>query len=279
MSFWLRSATLQIGSYRFELDQLTFEFTVSSEDTPTVSVADIKVYNLSASTRGSISQGTPIILNAGYADDRGALFLGEVSEYKHERSGTDWVTTIKAADSMTRWMSAVVNKTYDGPIYASEIIDDLLNIFGIEVGLFQLTTNLLYKRGRVCSGKLKDILVDIVTKDCGSRLVIRTGQILINNPADGISTGVLLSPETGLLRTTSSGESIGSDTVATGKESSSSGSKSTLKRTCLMNYRIGVPDIVVVHDSQIYGAYRVEKVSHKGSASGAWTTELELTPA
>lgn len=276
MSYWLRSATLQIGSYRFGLDQLSFEFTVSSEDTPTVAVADIKVYNLSASTRGSVSQGTPIILNAGYADDRGTLFLGEVAEYKHERSGTDWITTIKAADSMMRWMSAAVNKTYDGPVYASEIIDDLLNIFGIEVGLFQLTTDLLYKRGRVCSGKLKDILVEIVTRDCGSRLVVRTGQILINNPADGISTGVLLSPETGLLRRASSGESIGGD-AAGGKSGNTS--QTTVKRTCLLNYRIGVPDLVVVQDSQLHGAYRVERVAHKGSATGDWTTEIELTPA
>lgn len=276
MSYWLRSATLQIGAYRFGLDQLSFEFTVSSEDTPTVAVADVKVYNLSASTRGCVSQGTPIILNAGYADDRGTLFLGEVAEYKHERSGTDWITTIKAADSMMRWMSAAVNKTYDGPVYASEIIDDLLNIFGVEVGLFQLTTDLLYKRGRVCSGKLKDILVEIVTRDCGSRLVVRTGQILINNPADGVSTGVLISPETGLLRTTSSGESIGGD--AAGGEGNGA-SQTTIKRTCLLNYRIGVPDIVVVRDSQLNGAYRVEHVAHKGSATGAWTTEIELTPA
>ena len=75
MSFWIREATLQIGSKRYGMDDLYFEFDVPFEDSDTLQTATFKAYNLSEATRKSIKRGNVIILNAGYEGDVGAIFV------------------------------------------------------------------------------------------------------------------------------------------------------------------------------------------------------------
>ena len=89
MKFWKRQATLQIGSKRFGMDDLYFKFTVPFEDSEKLGTATIEAYNLSPATRNSIKKGMPIILNAGYEGDIGAIFTGKVSQVSDKHSGTE----------------------------------------------------------------------------------------------------------------------------------------------------------------------------------------------
>lgn len=201
MDFWLRSATLQIGGNRYSMDDLAFDFEVPFEDSDELTTATVNAYNLSANTRNSIKKGDPVIINAGYEGDLGVIFVGQVSGLSHKHSSTEWTTKITATEALDQWLTAQVNKTYTKSIKAKAMVQDLLNIFGIEVGTFELAIDKEYPRGRVCKGKLKDVLKEIVVSDCKSRFLIRCGKIIINNPTDGVNKGYLLSPETGLLRT------------------------------------------------------------------------------
>lgn len=200
MDFWLRSATLQIGGNRYSMDDLAFDFEVPFEDSDELTTATVNAYNLSANTRNSIKKGDPVIINAGYEGDLGVIFVGQVSGLSHKHSSAEWTTKITATEALDQWLTAQVNKTYTKSIKAKAMVQDLLNIFGIEVGTFELAIDKEYPRGRVCKGKLKDVLKEIVVSDCKSRFLIRCGKIIINNPADGVNKGYLLSPETGLLR-------------------------------------------------------------------------------
>ena len=47
MSFWMREASLQIGSKKYSMDNLHFEFDVPFEDSDTIQTAKFKAYNLS----------------------------------------------------------------------------------------------------------------------------------------------------------------------------------------------------------------------------------------
>ena len=201
MDFWLRSATLQIGGNRYSMDDLAFDFEVPFEDSDELTTATVNAYNLSANTRNSIKKGDPVIINAGYEGDLGVIFVGQVSGLSHKHRSTEWTTKITATEALDQWLTAQVNKTYTKSIKAKAMVQDLLNIFGIEVGTFELAIDKEYPRGRVCKGKLKDVLKEIVVSDCKSRFLIRCGKIIINNPTDGVNKGYLLSPETGLLRT------------------------------------------------------------------------------
>ena len=79
MMFWKRSATLQIGSRRYDMSNLYFEFDVPFKDSDTLGTASITVHNLAEATRKEIVKGTPVILNAGYEGDIGVIFTGKVS--------------------------------------------------------------------------------------------------------------------------------------------------------------------------------------------------------
>jgi hypothetical protein len=111
VKFWKRQATLQIGSKRFGMDDLYFKFTVPFEDSEKLGTATIEAYNLSPATRNSIKKGMPIILNAGYEGDIGAIFTGKVSQVSDKHSGTEVITTIAAAEALEEWLSKEVNKT------------------------------------------------------------------------------------------------------------------------------------------------------------------------
>ena len=159
MEFWIRTATLQIGTKKYSLDDLTFDFEVPFEDSEELVTATINAYNLSAATRNGIRKGDPVIINAGYEGDMGVIFVGQVSGLSHKRSTTDWCTKITATEALDEWLTAQINKTYQKGIKAKAMLQDLLNIFGIEIGTFDLALDKEYPRGKVCKGKLKDVVV------------------------------------------------------------------------------------------------------------------------
>ena len=283
MRFWRRSASLQLGNNRYSLDDLTFTFKVRVEDRPKVGIAEISVTNLAPTTRAALEKGMPVILNAGYQGDVGLIFAGNIAEFSHDYGETDTVTKITAADAMDAWLAGQVNKTYKPGITAREVLDDLLVIFGVEVALAQLAVNKTYPRGRVCRGKLKDVLKEIVVSDCGSRLMIRNGQIIISPPDEGIATGYHLTPETGLLKDTEkmeTRETAADDTIPDPKTSTEQKeADGGMKVSCLLNYHIGCVDIVVIEDSEMSGQFMVKALTHEGSLTGQWKSILEVQPS
>ena len=205
-----------------------------------------------------------------------------IADYSHQHENLDIITKITAADCLEEWLGTYVNKTYKAGMYAKDIIDDLLNIFGVEVAMVKLAENKHYPGCRVCRGKLKDVLTEIACSDCKSRLVIRCGQIIINPPEEGITTGYLLTPQTGLLKSASTSESqnINTKTTATEKtRSQQAEDEGNLSRDCLLNYHIGVADKIVIRDSQTNGTFMVVSGVHEGTRSGNWKTTVEVKPA
>lgn len=282
MAFFLRSAMLQIGPLKYNMDDgFYFEFEVPFYDSDQLVTASFTVNNLSESSRLGIQKNQVVILNAGYEDDVGALFVGQVASCNHKQNGVEWQTKITATAALDQWLNSQINKTYKENSKAEDIIRDLLNVFGLEVGIFELVENVTYPRGRVCSGKLKDVLTQIVTEECKSRLLIRTNQIIINNPADGVNRGYLLTPESGLLfqsddsdvTTVEAPQMKGSDSETKEAE------QKTWKRTCLLNYRLGPGDIIQIQSRDLNGKFQIVSGKHKGSPTGNWITEIEFKTA
>ena len=281
MSFWMREASLQIGGKRYGMDDLYFEFEVPFEDSDTLQTAKFKAYNLAEATRKGIKRGDVIILNAGYEGDVGAIFVGQVSACSHKHQNTEWITEISATAAMDQWLSAKVSKTYAKGSTAKEIVSDLLNIFGLEIGEFTLAVNKVYDRGLVCSGKVKDELKKIVVNDCKSRFLIRTGSVYINDPASGLANGIVLTPQSGLLfsgnEVEESGVAVGSDSQKSSSTKSEEGNYVT--RECLLNYHIGPAEQITIQSKSLNGRFIVAKGKHSGSPKGNWKTTLEMRPA
>ena len=124
----------------------------------------------------------------------------------------------------------------------------------------------------------RQVLTDIVVNECKSRLLIRSNQIIINNPADGITKGYLLSPSSGLLM---SSDDLDATNIASQQTSKDSQEKKaadakTWKRQCLLNYRLGPGDQIQIQSKSLTGRFLVVSGKHKGSPTGAWTTEIEF---
>ena len=279
MNFWKRAATLQIGTNLYDLSKLFFTFEVPFEDSEELQTATIVAHNLSKATRSSIKRGQVVILNAGYEGDVGTIFVGKVSRAASKQEATEWITTIMAAVALEEWLTKEVNKTYAEGSKASAVLKDLLNIFGVEVGTFELVVDKEYPRGKVCKGKVKDIVKEIVTLDCKSRFLIKNGTVIISDPNKGQNMGYHLSASTGLLRATEEMEDTEPVTNQTTIDTGEEAEEITYTRRCLLNYHLGPADVVNITSNTLNGAYLIKGGRHTGSPSGQWITEIEVKPA
>lgn len=202
--------------------------------------------------------------------------MGKVAEVSSKHKGTEWITTLLATEAMEEWLSIKVNKTYMAGIDAKSILEDLLNIFGMEVSRIELAVNKTYPRGRVCNGPVRNCLREIVTSDCKSTLVFRHSQIFIRNPNSGTNLGVLLTPRSGLLPASESSDSTSIIPPQDTQKQEEEEPENTIRRECLLNYRIAPGDIIRIEDNTLKGDFLVKSGFHRGNRKGAWKTEMEL---
>lgn len=279
MAFWIRAATLVIGSNKYSLDRLSFSFDIPFEDSDEPPVATVKVTNLSGNTRANIKKNDAVILNAGYEGDVGCILIGKVVGLKHKQANVDWTTTITVQPCADEILGKLINKTYAENMKASAIVRDLLNIFGVEVAKCELSTDVSYPRGRVCRGNLKQVLTEIVVNECKSRFIIRpTGQIYITKADDGINNGLTLSRATGLLRADEEKVVIPVEDDLNSQTTGEDREDDTISRSCLLNYRVSTAEVVRIQSAELNGRFIVVSGSHSGGRTGDWKTSMELKP-
>lgn len=278
MTFWKRAATLQIGAKVYDLAKLYFTFDIPFVDSEELNTATITAYNLSKSTRSEIKKGMAVIVNAGYEGDIGCIFVGKVSRAASKQQGTEWVTTITAATALDEWLTSEVNKTYAAGSKASAILSDLLNIFGVEIGTFELVEDKEYPRGKVCKGKVKNVVREIVTLDCKSRFLIRNNTVIINDPTKGLNLGYVLSADTGLLKATEEMEDTEPVTNQTTIDNGGEAEEQTYTRRCLLNYHMAAADVVTIKERVLNGSFLIKSGRHVGNPTGDWVTEIEVKP-
>lgn len=280
MAFWIRAATLVIGSNRYDLDGMNFTFDIPFEDSDEPPVATVTVTNLSANTRNSIKKDDPVILNAGYQGNVGCILIGKVVGLKHKQNNVDWTSTMTVQPCAEEILGRIVNKTYTENMKASAIIRDLLNIFGVEVARCELSIDTSYPRGRVCRGNLKKVLTEIVVNECKSRFIIRTtGQVYITKADDGINNGLTLSPTSGLLRADEEKVAIPIETKSNSQKTGEARDDDDhVSRSCLLNYGVATAEVVKIQSADLNGRFLVSKGKHTGGRTGDWKTSMELKP-
>jgi hypothetical protein len=265
MTFWNRQATLQIGTAQWDMDELEFSFKVTFDSGEKLPTCEVEVKNLSQTRRKAIRKGDLLIINAGYEGDIGVLFAGEVTSRQNEKSGTEWSTKLLASPIAGQWISAQVNKTYRAG-YASDIIRDLLRIFGVEIGQFTLKKDRYYQRGKLCKGKLKDVLRNIVVQDCKSSFAVKNQAVYISATGGSEKLTYELTEESGLLTAKKNKSEPSSDNTE----------PITDTVTCLLNYHIGSGDKIRIRSLELNGDFKVIRGSHSGSRSGIYQTALEV---
>ena len=150
MQLFDKRVNIVIGNKKFSYPPFSIEFE-TQEDLDVLRSTTIRLYNPNDDTtssckgkkKGKITEYSLIEVEAGYKDNIGKVFKGEIIDYKLKKTSKDRILEIQVADKTALiWATKIINKTYKD-MTASEIIKDMA---GSRVGRIQLGNDKMYKR-------------------------------------------------------------------------------------------------------------------------------------
>ena len=177
-----RIATVLIPG--FEIIDLRMNFKIEKSLVGYPNLGNIKIYNLSESSRNKIEKkGLQIQLFTGYKDTSvPLLFSGDIINVVHLKTGTDWISEIFAADGINILSTSTINKTLPAGVDTEQIYNELVGqMQGIAKGTTEGLKNCLSGKRSLLrelqlSGNIKDWLDKIAT-DCGFDYSVNDGVI------------------------------------------------------------------------------------------------------
>lgn len=266
-----------------DLSEMHITFEVNNATAQTLKYARITVYNLSDQTANTIQQEfTRVELSAGYGDDIGLIFQGQIAIVKHGKlNATDTFLEIIAQDGDAAYNFAITNKTLAAgwtpdQLHASLLQD--LAPYGITQGYKPGFTGAAAFRGRTCYGMTRDYLRDLAQQQ-GCEWSIEDGRLNFI-PLSSFVPGeaVVLNTDSGL---------IGTPTQTTGgieircllNPRIKSGGQVKIDNSALATMNVRQPvlgqSIPIVAGIDRDGAYKALCVQHRGDTRGLeWYTSM-----
>lgn len=220
---------------------------------------EVKVFNLSASTRKVLeSHGTLILrLEAGYEGMVSQLFLGEVRSAHSSLRGTEIVTEIDTGDSEKEIALNKISATYGPKVPAADALRGIAKALGVGMGNVEQASARLLAKGVTTFGSGTAVLgnaaraLDDFCRSADLEWSVQDGVLQILDRGAAVNEkAVLLSPETGL---------IGSPTVD---------HKGLAEATSLIQPGLAPGKKVVFDCIGFKGGYRIEKCEWDGDTRG-----------
>lgn len=266
---WNRKIQVTFDTRTISLDDFDISFVTSFSMDEEPNEFEIEIKNLAQTTINSyIVKDKQCIINAGYQGDVGNIAKGFIIDTDTGWNNVDKDTRIMALDASEDYLNRFISKSYKDGTMGLEIIRDLCSMTGLAIGEITLKNNAQYVRGRSVTGKLRDLLKEIVVDDCMTNLQITNGTILIRNIEQGLVTGFVLSPDTGL---------IGSPEPITDiDEEVPEEMRPDYKVKCLLNYKIGPMARIKINSKVLQAEAIVINGTHRGSKGGDFITEMEV---
>jgi hypothetical protein len=113
--------------------RIVFEIEKSAIGYP--SKAKVLIYNLSNSSRQRIrTEFDRITLEAGYEDDFGVIFQGEIFNVFNRREQPEYVTEIYASDGGFNYRESYTSRSYGAGVTVARIVSDLRTDMNLDVG-------------------------------------------------------------------------------------------------------------------------------------------------
>lgn len=270
--------TIGVGDAILAISDNKIEFELETSRAGFPNEAKIGIYNLSRTTRQRIKDaGEFIQLEAGYPQNKGIIFKGNLAKVWHERvSKTDIVTRIEAADGLSDFQNAMINTTLPaGQNSPKDIVQACAAQFEVVgVGSLNILDGLPgTDRATVLCGNVKDELDKVGRKHDFSWSIQNNELELVKN-GEAIEDVTIVSKETGM---------IGAPTVT----------ESGVDVKVLLNPKLRVNRIIQVisdfiddadtlnfnkRDTDLGGGfYRMDKIKYAGTnrADGEFTCTIE----
>lgn len=252
-----------VGSKKFSGLDFFIPFRVPFDDGKEPAVADIQVFNLSDKSINEIKKDSPVILNAGYTGDVGAVFLGYVEKVTTDRQGVDKVTTVQCVEGVTSWRKIRVQKTYRPGTTGRQILSDLAGMTGLQLGALNLPVDRVYKSGKTINAPLGNAIASVAS-ECGAKAHNTRGKLLIRPKNEGDNIGFLLDRENGLISSPTPIEKEVKGVIVKG-----------WKVVSLLNHRITADSLLQIKSRTANGIFRVDSGFHDGNN---FNTEMEVYP-
>jgi hypothetical protein len=207
MSLFNRVATLLIGEpgspEGLLIKELHITFKIKKTEKPETNTCEIEVYNLSESSRKKIYKLRDIIiLQVGYLDNSELLeniFTGNITNLNHLRQGPDWITKMESNDGENDLNNKKVTLKYKEGTGAKQVLNDLINTFGIPKDFISNLTDIQFGKGFSFEGMAKDAFNKLANK-LGFNWSIQDRKLQIIKNGDSTDKPVIfLSPKSGLI--------------------------------------------------------------------------------
>ncbi len=258
---YLRKASLILtaGTKGLDLSEMRFSFKTSQADEESPNNCIIRVYNLSEATVRSIrKEYSYVVLQAGYPDNFGVIFAGNIKQFKvgKEPNNIDSYMDILAADGDLGYNFSTVNKTLAAgstPGDRVAVAVAAMTPNGVTAGKMMIpSTGGVLPRGKVLWGMAKAI-IRAETQNVGATWSIQNGKVQII-PLTGYLPGeaVLLNAQSGLIGR---------------PEQTEDG----IKVKCLLNPKIAIGGSIKIDNAAINQIIQQNPSAPAGPAFNQWT--------
>lgn len=184
---------------------LRIAFSVNRDEKRTPNNAEIRIYNLNPAAAQALAHAdqVSVSLEAGYVDDVGQIFLGDLRSAKTRREGGDLVTTISGGDGESAIRAARINRTFPAGTPVSAVLKGLADALGVGKGNSAAAGAGL--SGRLAKARtLSGLCYDEIEAFCrtqGLRWSVQDSALQIRVEGQPVlpSTGPLLRRDTGLI--------------------------------------------------------------------------------
>jgi hypothetical protein len=264
MTQFLRKTEIFVGGFKIP-DELTMEFDIPFADDNKINVTKATIYNLSDSTNNRFKYGDKVIVNSGYKNDIGSIFIGNL-QHKEIESGIDQKTILTCADTLDFKLGEKVNKSYEKNTKADAILKDLVKLTELSIAIMSLPKNKVYEDGLTLSDNLLKSIND-VANDCEAKTHITKGRIYIRKEEDILKMYESIQGSSAFLINSASGM-IGSPTPIEDQ------GKQGWKVISLLDYRINTDSVVKIESKTANGIFRVKNGRHYSNGNSHYT-EME----
>ena len=195
---------------------LRINFTVEKQLTSVADKAVVRIYNLNRESRKALAQRNVYIyktsqirtlqIEAGYVDDRGAIFNGGIERVINKREGANWITEIKASSALAQMMYNVYDKSWqnDNGTSALVILDELFNIGGFGVAQYSSEAKALLQATKLNSFHASGNIYETIRKlasSVGVTFTTNLGKTIVVEPSNPIDSTnpIIINESSGLV--------------------------------------------------------------------------------
>jgi hypothetical protein len=238
--------------------------------------AEVQIYNLSDDSKKRLQRkGAPVLLEAGYVDTIGQIFVGKIVAVSHvTTTAGDIITKVIATDGGQELATARVNESLAPGTTIQQVAAVIIQALGLkagnaltELGKGDLRKGLIdFANGKTLHGYAATELKKLL-HSAGLEFSVQDGALQVTRPGEAVTEAVLLDSSSGLIGSPEYGE--------TGGEKDK---HIVLKAKSLLEPRLvpGRPVVISSETTGNLGTFRIEKVTHTGDNMGqAWYSDIE----